>query len=121
MRDLDRPRADMWEVAIWEDALAVDEREVYLTFQVANEAIVVPETIDCIRAVSGVEADGMRSIEKTNASMGVTKTFLPKTTQPIEHLAGPEVEHPAIEAVRATRAEFLNEGFKGHEEPVELD
>jgi glyceraldehyde-3-phosphate dehydrogenase (NAD(P)) len=46
LRDLDRPRADMWEVALWEDALAVDEREVYLIFQVAKEAIVVPETID---------------------------------------------------------------------------
>ena len=28
MRDMRRPRADMWEVAVWEDALAVDDREV---------------------------------------------------------------------------------------------
>lgn len=118
MRDLDRSRADMWEVAIWEDALAVDEREVYLTFQVANEAIVIPETIDCIRALAGIETDGAKSIQKTDLSLGIAKTFLPKTTQPIEHLAGPEVSHPAIQAVRATRAGFLNEGYKGHEEPV---
>jgi glyceraldehyde-3-phosphate dehydrogenase (NAD(P)) len=118
MRDLDRPRADLWEVAVWEDALAVDEREIYLTYQVANEAIVIPETIDCIRAMTGIEKDGAKSIQKTDHSLGVAKTFLPKTTQPIEHLAGPEVEHPVIEAVRATRAEFLSEGYKGHEEPV---
>ncbi|MCZ7574302.1 MAG: type II glyceraldehyde-3-phosphate dehydrogenase [Ardenticatenaceae bacterium] len=31
MRDLDRSRADMWEVAVWEEALAADEREFYLT------------------------------------------------------------------------------------------
>jgi glyceraldehyde-3-phosphate dehydrogenase (NAD(P)) len=119
MRDLDRPRGDMWEVAVWEDALASDGREVYLTFQVHNEAIVVPENVDCIRALTGLETDGARSVAKTNAAMGITKTFLPTTTQPIAHVTGPEVAHPAIEAVRATRAEFMGEGFKGAEEPAE--
>ncbi len=52
MPDLDRSRNDLWEVAVWEDALAADEREVYLTFQVHNEAIVVPENIDAIRALT---------------------------------------------------------------------
>lgn len=80
MRDLDRPRADMWEVAVWEDALAADEREVYLTFQVHNEAIVVPETIDCIRALMELETDAQESIRKTDAALGITKTFLPATT-----------------------------------------
>lgn len=118
MRDLDRSRGDMWEVAVWEDALAVDDREVYLTFQVHNEAIVVPENIDCIRALTGLERDAQASIQKTDAALGITKTFLPATTQPIAHLAGPDVAHPAIEAVRATHAGFHDVGFKGAEEPV---
>ncbi|MFP5579296.1 MAG: type II glyceraldehyde-3-phosphate dehydrogenase [Acidimicrobiia bacterium] len=80
MRDLGRPRGDMWEVAVWEDALASDGRDVYLTFQVHNEAIVVPETIDCIRALTGIEPDGAASVAKTDASLGITKTFLPATT-----------------------------------------
>lgn len=111
MRDLDRPRGDMWEVAVWEDALAADEREVYLTFQVHNEAIVVPETVDCIRALTSIEPDGVASIEKTNAAMGITKAFLPATTQPFEHLAGAEVEHPGMEAVRAAHVGFREVGF----------
>lgn len=119
MRDLDRPRGDMWEVAVWEDALAADEHEVYLTWQVHNEAIVVPETIDCIRALTGLETEGMRSIEKTNAALGITKTFLPATTRPIAHMVGAGVAHPAIEAVRATHAEFMSVGFQGVEEPTE--
>lgn len=102
MRDLDRSRSDMWEVAVWEDALAADEREVYLTFQVHNEAIVVPENIDAIRALTGLEADGARSIDKTNMALGITKAFLPATTQPIAHLSGDETSHPALEAARAT-------------------
>jgi glyceraldehyde-3-phosphate dehydrogenase (NAD(P)) len=119
MRDLGRSRNDMWEVAIWEDALASDGREVYLTLQVHNEAIVIPENIDCIRALTGIEPDGARSIEKTDVSLGITKTFLPRTTRLIEHHAGTEVEYPAIEAVRATQAEFMRIGFKGHEEPAQ--
>ena len=116
MRDLDRPRGDMWEVAVWEDALAADDREVYLTFQVHNEAIVVPETIDCIRALTGLEPDADASIRRTDTALGVTKTFLPATTRPIPHVGGTDVEHPTIEAVRARRAAFRQIGFKGSEE-----
>jgi glyceraldehyde-3-phosphate dehydrogenase (NAD(P)) len=76
MRDMGRPRNDLWEVAVWEDALTVDEDEIYLVFQVHNEAITVPETIDAIRAMTGIETDGMRSIEKTDRAMGITKCFL---------------------------------------------
>lgn len=79
MRDLGRPRGDMWEVAVWEDAVAVDDREIYLTYQVHNEAIVVPETVDAIRAVAGVEADGGASIARTDGALGVAKSFLPRS------------------------------------------
>jgi len=119
MRDLDRPRGDMWEVAVWEDALASDDREVYLTFQVHNEAIVVPETVDCIRALTGVETDGAASIARTDASLGVTKTFLPATTRPISHVTGPDIAHPGVAAVRAAHARFAEAGFKGAEEPTD--
>lgn len=119
MRDLGRPRGDMWEVAVWEDALAADEREVYLTFQVHNEAIVIPETIDCIRALTGLESDGARSMAKTDASLGIASAFLPATTRPITHEFGPDVPHPAVEAVRAARAAFMEVGFRGAEEPAD--
>jgi glyceraldehyde-3-phosphate dehydrogenase (NAD(P)) len=121
MRDLDRPRGDMWEVAVWEDALATDGREVYLTFQVHNEAIVIPETIDCIRALTGSESDPTASIAKTDRSLGITKAFLPATTRPIAHLSGPDVAHPGVEAVRTRHAEFQAVGFKGAEEPVDAE
>jgi glyceraldehyde-3-phosphate dehydrogenase (NAD(P)) len=108
MRDMRRPRADMWEVAVWEDALAVDDREAYLTFQVHNEAIVIPENIDCIRALTGMEPDAARSIEKTDRSLGITGTFLPATTGLARKLNG----HSGIEGVRATRAAFRQVGSK---------
>ncbi|MBI2765908.1 MAG: type II glyceraldehyde-3-phosphate dehydrogenase [Chloroflexi bacterium] len=119
MRDLGRPRGDMWEVAVWEDALAADDREVYLTYQVHNEAIVIPETIDCIRALTSLERDGAVSMARTDAALGIVKSFLPATTRPIAHMFGPEIGHPAVEAARAAGAEFMDVGFKGAEEPAE--
>jgi glyceraldehyde-3-phosphate dehydrogenase (NAD(P)) len=78
MRDLGRPRADLWEVALWEDAIGVrpDGGEIYLVYHVPNEAILIPETIDAIRAMTGLETDGARSIAKTNASLGIRRRFL---------------------------------------------
>jgi glyceraldehyde-3-phosphate dehydrogenase (NAD(P)) len=75
-RDLGRPRGDIWEVAVWEDSLSVADGDVYLTYQVHNEAIVIPETIDAIRAMTGRESDGARSMAKTDAAMGVRKQLV---------------------------------------------
>jgi glyceraldehyde-3-phosphate dehydrogenase (NAD(P)) len=77
MSDLKRPRGDMWEVGLWEDILAVEGEELYYVYQVDNQAIVVPETIDAIRALSGIEREGQRSIEKTDLTLGVLNGFLP--------------------------------------------
>jgi glyceraldehyde-3-phosphate dehydrogenase (NAD(P)) len=71
MSDLGRPRGDMWEVGLWIDSLIVKENELYFNYQVYNQAIVVPETIDAIRALIGIEKDATSSINKTNNSMGI--------------------------------------------------
>lgn len=122
MRDLGRPRGDMWEVAVWEDSLAVDSGEIYLTYQVHNEAIVIPENIDAIRALTGIELEASRSIQKTDTSLGIVKNFFP-ASEPVSipHLAGPEVSHPSAAAVRAAHMACLCEGFKGAEEPEEWE
>jgi len=73
MRDLGRPRADLWEVAVWQDIASVTEDELYLVYQVHNEAIVVPENVDAIRAATKLERDAMRSIRKTNEALGIVK------------------------------------------------
>ena len=77
MKDLGRPRGDMWEVALWEDVLTVERDEAYLTYQVYNEAIVVPETIDAIRALTGTVQDGAKSIAITDEVLDIRHDFLP--------------------------------------------
>lgn len=76
MRDLGRTRADMWEVAFWEDILDVIDGEASLVYQVHNESVVVPENVDAIRALTGLETDGNRSIAKTNEALGIVRSFI---------------------------------------------
>lgn len=76
MADLGRPRGDMWEVGLWEDSLTVKGNELFYNYQVYNQAIVVPETVDAIRALTGIEKDGLKSIAKTDKAMGLTREFL---------------------------------------------
>ena len=76
MKELHRPRGDMWEVAVWEDVLSVQSDEAFLTYQVDNQAIVVPETIDAIRALIGRVRDGAESIRMTDAALGLRQEFV---------------------------------------------
>jgi glyceraldehyde-3-phosphate dehydrogenase (NAD(P)) len=76
MADLGRPRGDMWEVGLWEDSLTVKGNELFYNYQVYNQAIVVPETIDAIRALTGIENDGLKSIAKTDSAMGLVRDFI---------------------------------------------
>ena len=69
--DMGRPWGDMYEVALWEDMLKVVGDELFYAYVVDNQAIVIPETIDAIRALTGIETDAHKSIKKTNESLGI--------------------------------------------------
>lgn len=66
-----RPYGDMYEVALWQDMLKVVNDELFYAYIVDNQAIVIPETIDAIRALTGIEMDAQKSILKTNQSLGI--------------------------------------------------
>ncbi|MCL2863332.1 MAG: type II glyceraldehyde-3-phosphate dehydrogenase [Methanimicrococcus sp.] len=70
-RDIGRPRNDIWENCIFEDSVSIDDGELYLFQAIHQESDVIPETIDAIRAMTGIEKDNKKSIEKTNKSMGI--------------------------------------------------
>lgn len=71
MSDTGRSRADLYEVALWEDMLKVQGNELFYGYMVDNQAIVIPETVDAIRALTGAESDGGASIDKTNTALGI--------------------------------------------------
>jgi len=72
-RDIGRSRSDVWELPIWEESIATTPDEVYWIMQVHQEAIVVPENVDAIRAMLELETDPNKSIAKTNNALGLVK------------------------------------------------
>lgn len=75
MLALGRPYGDMYEVALWKDMLKVQGDELFYAYVVDNQAIVIPETIDAIRALTGIEKNAGQSIRKTNESLGIKKDY----------------------------------------------
>jgi glyceraldehyde-3-phosphate dehydrogenase (NAD(P)) len=55
--------------------LKVEGDELYYAYLVDNQAIVIPETIDAIRALTGIETQAEKSIAKTNKSLGIKQNF----------------------------------------------
>ncbi len=71
MADIGRPHDNLYEVALWEDMLTVQGDEAFYAYMVDNQAIVIPETIDAIRALTELEVDGTVSIRRTNEALGI--------------------------------------------------
>jgi glyceraldehyde-3-phosphate dehydrogenase (NAD(P)) len=76
MADRGRPHDNLYEVALWADMLRVQDDEVFYAYMVDNQAIVIPETIDAIRALTGIVRSANESIAKTNASLGVEAALI---------------------------------------------
>ena len=70
-RDMNRPRSDMWENCVWEKSVNVSKDGLYLFQAIHQESDVIPENVDCIRAMMEVERDAAKSIAKTNKAMGI--------------------------------------------------
>lgn len=71
MADLGRPHDNLYEVALWQDTLSVRGNELFYAYMVDNQAIVIPETIDAIRAMTGLAADAAASMALTDTALGI--------------------------------------------------
>lgn len=72
-RDLGRHSGDFAETVVWEDGTHVADGSLYYYQAVHQESDVIPENIDCIRSMMGLEKDASRSIRKTDRSLGIAK------------------------------------------------
>ena len=71
--DMLRPRGDLWENGIFQDSVSVqDGTDLYLFQAIHQEADVVVETVDCIRAMIGEVKTAAESIAITNKAVGLT-------------------------------------------------
>ena len=68
-RELGRGDGDMYEVALWKE-MSIEGKRLQYFQAVHQEADVVPENIDAIRAMSGME-DQQESIDKTDRNLHI--------------------------------------------------
>ena len=78
MADSGRPHDSLYEVGPWADTLRVQGTELFYAYMVDNQAIVIPETIDAIRALTGHPAVASESIAITDAALGMGTPFAAK-------------------------------------------
>jgi len=70
--DLGRPRADLYENCIFEDSIYANKTDLCFFQAIHQEADVVVENIDAIRAMVGNQKDAAASIKTTNDALGFT-------------------------------------------------
>jgi glyceraldehyde-3-phosphate dehydrogenase (NAD(P)) len=72
-RDLGNPRGDMYEIALWTDAIVKSGKDLMFAINIPQEAVVIPENIDAVRACTGMQKDRLAGTDATNKYLGIGK------------------------------------------------
>lgn len=70
-RDLGRKRADMYEIAVFGETIAKSGREFMFAINIPQESVVIPESIDGIRAALSLQSDRLEAVGLTNEYLGM--------------------------------------------------
>lgn len=65
-RDLGNLRGDMYEIALWEESVLMSGDDIMFAINIPQEAVVIPETIDAIRAAMSMQTDWLEGVAMTN-------------------------------------------------------
>ena len=68
-RDIGRKWGDLHEIFVWKDGVKLENNTLYYFQAIHQESDVIPENIDAIRALMGVESDWKKSVAKTDAAI----------------------------------------------------
>jgi len=70
-RDLGHPRGDIFEVPVWEDTFVKSGRDLMFGIHIPQESVTIPETIDAVRAATGMQEDRLEAVGLTNKYLGL--------------------------------------------------
>ena len=65
-RDLGNKRGDMYEIGVWEETVGMSGDDLIFAINIPQEAVVIPETMDGIRACMEMEKDRLAAVGMTN-------------------------------------------------------
>jgi glyceraldehyde-3-phosphate dehydrogenase (NAD(P)) len=70
-RFLGHPRGDMYEVGVFEETIGMSGDDIMFAINIPQESVVIPETIDGVRAALGMQTDGLEAVGLTNRYLGM--------------------------------------------------
>ncbi len=70
-RDLGNPRGDMYEIAVWEESIVNSGDDIMFAINIPQEAVVIPENMDAIRAATCMQTDRLEGVNLTNKYLGM--------------------------------------------------
>ncbi|MGI6777792.1 MAG: type II glyceraldehyde-3-phosphate dehydrogenase [Acetivibrionales bacterium] len=70
-RDLGNPRGDMYEIAVWEESIVNSGDDIMYAINIPQEAVVIPESMDAIRAAMEMQTDRLEAVGMTNKYLGM--------------------------------------------------
>lgn len=72
-RDLGNPRGDMYEIAVFEESIVKSGKDIMFAINIPQEAVVIPENIDAVRAAMEMQTDRLEAVAETNKYLGLGK------------------------------------------------
>lgn len=72
-RDLGNPRGDMYEIALFEESVVKSGKDIMFAINIPQEAVVIPENMDAIRAAMQMQTDRLEGVAETNKYLGLGK------------------------------------------------
>lgn len=68
-RDIGRKWGDLHEIFVWKDGVKLSGNTLYYFQAIHQESDVIPENVDAIRALTGIEEDWRKSVAKTDEAI----------------------------------------------------
>lgn len=72
-RDLGNPRGDMYEIAVFDETIVKSGKDIMFAINIPQEAVVIPESMDAIRAAMSMQTEGEEAVKLTNEYLGMGK------------------------------------------------
>lgn len=70
-RNLGNPRGDMYEIAVFEEAVGLSGKDIVFAINIPQEAVTIPETMDGVRACMEMQTDRLEAVALTNKYLGM--------------------------------------------------
>ncbi len=70
-RDIGNNRGDMYEIALWEESIVSSGDDIMFAINIPQEAVVIPENIDAIRAAMKMQTTREEGTAETNKYLGM--------------------------------------------------